>query len=74
MTQAALRFILSFPEVSTIIPGAKNVKQWEENASSSDKEMPKDVVSRLRAFWAETFEHAPLPWSILLLGSCFSSA
>ncbi|REE78659.1 aryl-alcohol dehydrogenase-like predicted oxidoreductase [Paenibacillus taihuensis] len=62
MTQAALRFILSYPEVSTIIPGAKSVKQWEENASSSDKKIPEEVAARLRSFWEERLGHDPLPW------------
>jgi aryl-alcohol dehydrogenase-like predicted oxidoreductase len=62
MTQAALRFILAFPEVSTLIPGAKSVQQWEENASSSDIEMPAQTVERLRKFWEETLQDDPLPW------------
>ncbi len=34
--QAALRFVLAFPEVSTTIPGAKSPAQVEENAQASD--------------------------------------
>ena len=35
MAQAALRFVLSFPEVSVTIPGSKTVAQLEENAAAS---------------------------------------
>ena len=34
--QAALRFVLAFPEVSVAIPGAKTVSQTEENLGASD--------------------------------------
>ena len=36
MAQWALAWILSFPEVSTVIPGAKNPQQSEANAAASD--------------------------------------
>ncbi|HSV32426.1 MAG TPA: aldo/keto reductase [Atribacteraceae bacterium] len=35
MTQFALKWILMFPEVTTVIPGAKNKRQAEENALTS---------------------------------------
>ncbi|NSW77026.1 MAG: aldo/keto reductase [Candidatus Atribacteria bacterium] len=35
MAQFALKWILMFPEVSTVIPGAKNAHQAEENARAS---------------------------------------
>jgi len=35
MAQFALKWILMFPEVSTVIPGAKNPRQAEENALTS---------------------------------------
>lgn len=34
--QAALRFVLAFPEVSTTIPGAKTAAQAEENLAASE--------------------------------------
>ena len=36
MAQFVLKWILMFPEVSTVIPGAKNPRQAEENAQASD--------------------------------------
>lgn len=35
MAQFALKWILMFPEVTTVIPGAKNARQAEENAQAS---------------------------------------
>ncbi len=62
LAQAALRFILAHPEISTVIPGAKNIAQWEENASASQAEMPPHTVERLHRFWEETLKDDPLPW------------
>ena len=36
MVQASLRFVLDHPGVSCVIAGAKNRRQIEENAASSD--------------------------------------
>lgn len=36
MAQLALQWILTFPEVTTAIPGAKNPRQAEENARAAD--------------------------------------
>src|SRR5205807_1121404 len=36
MAQAALRFVLAFPEVSVAIPGAKTLAQVAENAGAAD--------------------------------------
>ena len=58
MPQAALKFILAHPAVSTVIPGMRNAAQAEANSSVSDlPEMPEELVNRLRqhgwrrAFW-----------------------
>lgn len=37
MIHQALQFILSFDEVTTVIPGAKNIKQLEHNLAASEK-------------------------------------
>src|SRR2546425_4317446 len=56
MTQAALRFVLAFPEVSVTIPGAKTVAQAEENAAASDAPpLSKDDVERARRLYAKDF-------------------
>jgi aryl-alcohol dehydrogenase-like predicted oxidoreductase len=58
MPQAALKFILAHPAVSTVIPGMRNEAQAEANASVSNlPDMPEDLLNRLRqhawrrAFW-----------------------
>ncbi len=58
MPQAALKFALSHPAVSTVIPGIRTVEHAEANTAVSDLPgMPEDLLKRLRnhawlrAFW-----------------------
>ncbi len=62
MTQAALRFILAHSAVSTVIPGSKNIAQWKENASASERDMPQEMVKGLHNFWDVNVRNDPLPW------------
>jgi len=56
MAQAALRFVLAFPEVGVTIPGAKTVAQVEENAAASDAApLSNDDVERARRLYAKDF-------------------
>ncbi|HLQ42319.1 MAG TPA: aldo/keto reductase [Thermoplasmata archaeon] len=56
MAQAALRFVLAYPEVSVTIPGAKSVAQAEENAAASDAPpLSKDDLERARRLYAKDF-------------------
>ena len=49
MARGALRFCLSHPAVSTVIPGMRNPAQVGENcAASDDGPLPGDVLGRLR--------------------------
>ena len=50
LREMVLRFVLSHPEVSTTIPGAKNVAEVEENVSVSDgRLLTAEEMRRLRA-------------------------
>jgi len=62
MTQAALAFILGFPEVATVIPGARTEAQLLENLSASERPLPAAMLQRVRAFWVEQLQTQPLPW------------
>jgi aryl-alcohol dehydrogenase-like predicted oxidoreductase len=62
MVQASLRFILSFPEVASIIPGVKNSAQLRENVSASAAAMPAAQVESLKALWQEEIANKPLGW------------
>jgi myo-inositol catabolism protein IolS len=49
MVQMALRYVISHPAVSVVIPGAKSAEQAAMNASAGSVVLPQDVVARLRA-------------------------
>jgi aryl-alcohol dehydrogenase-like predicted oxidoreductase len=60
--QAALRFILAWPEVATVIPGVRSLDQLQENLSAADRPMPPETVAKLKALWAAELKDNPLPW------------
>lgn len=57
MPELALRFILANPDVSTIIPGMRRVRNVEANLAVSDGQpLAPDVVARLRGHrWVRTY-------------------
>src|SRR5262249_22223560 len=51
MARGALRFCLSHPAISTVIPGMRNAQQAEENSGPSDEgPLPPEVIAKLRPF------------------------
>lgn len=59
LAQAALRFILSHPAVSTVIPGIRTVKQVEDNLEISGKTLPTEDVAHLRTLYRDEFCRIP---------------
>ncbi len=56
LPQAALKFVLAFPEVSVAIPGAKTPAQAEENLTASEaKDLTPDEVRTARELHARDF-------------------
>jgi aryl-alcohol dehydrogenase-like predicted oxidoreductase len=56
LAQAALKFVLSFPEVSVTIPGAKTPAQVDENLGASDApDLSPDDVAAIRDLRAHDF-------------------
>ncbi len=49
LAEGALRFILANDAVSTVIPGAKNIRQVEMNVSADEVRIPQEIVDKLRA-------------------------
>jgi aryl-alcohol dehydrogenase-like predicted oxidoreductase len=62
MVQLALRYILYYQEVSTVIPGNKNLKQLIENLSASDARISAEKAVKLEGIWKETLQANPLGW------------
>ncbi len=61
MPEMALRFILSNPTVSTIIPGMRKIRHVESNIAASDAgPLSEDLHARLRA---HRWDRQPTSWS-----------
>ena len=61
MPEMALRFILSNPDVSTIIPGMRQLKNVEANVAASDKGgLSAELITQLRA---HRWDRQPTKWS-----------
>jgi aryl-alcohol dehydrogenase-like predicted oxidoreductase len=61
MPEMALRFILTHPDVSTIIPGMRKIKNVEMNMAVSDAGgLGPDLIQKLRA---HRWDRRPTAWS-----------
>ena len=61
LPEMSLRFILSNPAVSTIIPGMRKIGHVESNISASDPgPLPADLIEKLRP---HRWVRKPAPWS-----------
>lgn len=62
MVQLALRYILHYQEVSTVIPGTKNFEQLTENLSATVASISADKVKKLEMMWEKELQTNPLGW------------
>ena len=62
LVQLALRYILYYQEVSTVIPGNKNLEQLIENSTASDKRISAEKVKKIEELWEEKLQADPLGW------------
>jgi aryl-alcohol dehydrogenase-like predicted oxidoreductase len=62
LIHAALQFVLSYPQISTVIPGAKTVEQALDNFAAADKQLPPETLQGMRDLWTKEIESDPLPW------------
>ena len=55
LAQAAMRFVLSHPAVSSVIPGIRTVQQVDDNAAASGKPLPGEDLAGLRQLYQSDF-------------------
>jgi aryl-alcohol dehydrogenase-like predicted oxidoreductase len=62
MPELALRFILSNPDVATVIPGMRKLEHVRANTAVSDgAPLPRDTIARLRT---HRWDRQPTEWSL----------
>ncbi len=59
LAQAALRFILSNPVVSSVIPGIRTVKQVDDNVAVSGKTLPAGDIAKVNELYRSDFRQLP---------------
>jgi aryl-alcohol dehydrogenase-like predicted oxidoreductase len=64
LAQKALAFLLSYPEVGSVIPGARSISQLQENFSVSGQQLSDNARKNLECFWNDATKGAVhlLPW------------
>jgi aryl-alcohol dehydrogenase-like predicted oxidoreductase len=59
LANAALRFTLSHPAVTSVIPGIRTVRQVDDNAAASGNRLPDADIERLRELYRQEFRAIP---------------
>ena len=62
MSKEALRFILSYHQVSCVIPGTKNIEQLESNISASKYLMDYETKMKLEELYEYKIKNLYTPW------------
>ena len=58
----ALSFILSYDEITTVIPGAKNKKQLKHNLSASKEPIEKEIKEKIENLYNKKIKDMNIPW------------
>ena len=59
LARSALRFTISHPAVSSVIPGIRTVRQVEDNAAASGQPLSTEELARLRELYRSDFRNLP---------------
>lgn len=62
LSKEALRFILSFHQVSCVIPGTKNIEQLESNISASNYLIDYETKMKLEELYEHKIKNLYTPW------------
>lgn len=58
----ALRYILSFDAVTTVIPGIKNRQQLVSNVAASNMRLPDNIVQQINHYYDTILTKQSIPW------------
>jgi aryl-alcohol dehydrogenase-like predicted oxidoreductase len=61
--EGALRFLLSYPEISTVIPGTRSLDHLATSiAAVAEGPLPQDTVDGIEAWYADRIGDRALSW------------
>jgi len=58
----AIAYILSYPEITTVIPGIRNIKQLKDHYQSLNYKLPNQYKKQFENLYDKEIAHDPLPW------------
>lgn len=62
ITRFAIAFILSFPEITAVIPGIKNNEQLEDHIKNSGFKLDPEIRKKIIQLYNKEIKKDPLPW------------
>jgi aryl-alcohol dehydrogenase-like predicted oxidoreductase len=62
LVAGALRFLLAYDAVSTVIPGTKSVAQLESSLAALAEPLPAETVAAVRSWYGKRLGAQPLDW------------
>jgi aryl-alcohol dehydrogenase-like predicted oxidoreductase len=62
MVQDALRYILHFDAVTTVIPGIKNLFHLHANINASSSRLTKETVKSINEYYEKSIKNQTIPW------------
>ncbi len=62
LTKYAIGFILSYPEITAVIPGMRNINQVDDHLMNADYVLPQELKDQFKKLYEEKIKKDPLPW------------
>jgi aryl-alcohol dehydrogenase-like predicted oxidoreductase len=62
LLEGALRFLLAYEAVSTVIPGTRTVAHLTTSVAAVEQPLPAETVDAIRTWYAKTLAERPLDW------------
>lgn len=62
LTKYAIGFILSYPEVTAVIPGIRNLEQLKSHLKNGDYILPQGIKEKMQDLYKQKIQKDPLPW------------
>ncbi len=62
LTKYAISFVLSYPEVTAVIPGIKNIEQLNDHIENANFKLPEDIKQKFIEVFQAKIKDNPLYW------------